>query len=285
MAARKRAPGHDGPPGPSSLRFPRGRAAEQIKTQIEKGIELRDRPLTTKADLDQAQNDRYRWSDFNSELLSRLFDNRSMVDEYENTGPMIFFARTTFQQDVEEFRGNMSSSINRLTSVLDRLDLIPDPNDHKSPGVTGMPESDDIFIVHGRDHGAKEAVARFLMKLDLKPLILHEQANQGMTIIEKIERNAQGVRYVVVLLTPDDVGALKGESPHPRARQNVVFELGWFCGKLGRERVCALLVEGVERFSDYPVAYVPMDPAGAWERGLARELRAARIDFDYNKAV
>ena len=144
----------------------------------------------------------------------------------------------------------------------------------------------EVFVIHGRDNEAKETVARFLTRLDLTPVILHEQPNQGRTIIEKFERNAQ-VKFAVALLTPDDVGALKDDEKNlkPRARQNVVFELGYFLGRLGRERVCALTKGNVEIPSDYDgVVYISLDDGG-WKIDLIRELKNVGFGVDANKAL
>lgn len=145
----------------------------------------------------------------------------------------------------------------------------------------------DVFVVHGHDEAAKERVARFIEKLELKAIILHEQPNAGRTIIEKFE-NYSNVGFAVVLLTLDDMGAPKGKpnTARPRARQNVIFELGYFLGKLGRNRVCMLYKEEVEIPSDYQaVLYIPMDPAGGWKLKLAKEIKNSGIDVDLNKAV
>lgn len=144
----------------------------------------------------------------------------------------------------------------------------------------------EVFVIHGRDNEAKETVARFLTRLALTPVILHEQPNQGRTIIEKFERNAQ-VGFAVALLTPDDVGSLKNEEKNlkPRARENVVFELGYFLGRLGRERVCALTKGNVEPPSDYDgVAYISLDDGG-WKMELIRELRNVGFEVDANRAL
>lgn len=143
-----------------------------------------------------------------------------------------------------------------------------------------------VFIVHGHDEGAKESVARYLEKLKLKPIILHEQPNAGRTIIEKFERYSK-VSFVIVLLTPDDIFNVRNVKPRKllRARQNVIFELGYFIGLLGRSNVCALYKEGVEIPSDYQgVLFIPMDAGGAWRLLLAREIRAAGFTLDINKA-
>jgi predicted nucleotide-binding protein len=139
-----------------------------------------------------------------------------------------------------------------------------------------------VFVVHGRDNEAKEKVARFLERLKLEPIILHEQPNEGRTVIEKFEVYAD-VGFAVVLLTPDDIGALASEQTQlkPRARQNVVLELGYFLGKLKRNRVCALYKEGVEIPSDYQgVLYVELDSAGGWTIKLAQELAVAGIPIN-----
>jgi predicted nucleotide-binding protein len=144
------------------------------------------------------------------------------------------------------------------------------------------PPTKKVFVVHGHDNEAKETVARFLERLKLEPIILHEQANEGRTVIEKFEIYAD-VGFAVVLLTPDDVGALASERENlkSRARQNVVLELGYFLGKLKRSRVCALYKRGVEIPSDYQgVLYVELDSAGGWAMKLAQELSAAGIPID-----
>ena len=147
--------------------------------------------------------------------------------------------------------------------------------------------TNEIFVIHGRDNETKETIARFLEQLDLKPVILHEQSSQGRTIIEKFEQYAQ-VGFAVALLTPDDVGSLQEDAwnPKSRARQNVIFEFGYFIGRLGRKRVCALTKGDVEIPSDYAgVVYISLDDAGGWKNNLIKELKGAGIDVDANRAV
>ena len=145
--------------------------------------------------------------------------------------------------------------------------------------------SNKVFIVHGHDESARETVARFLERLQIEPIILHEQRNEGRTIIEKFEDYTADVGFAVVLLTPDDVGASKDrrDDLEPRARQNVIFELGFFIGKLGRSKVCALKGT-VETPSDYDgVVYTDLDDAGGWKTQLVDELKAAGFDIDANR--
>lgn len=151
---------------------------------------------------------------------------------------------------------------------------------------TSEKASRKVFVVHGHDHGAKDAVARFLDKLELKAIILQEQPDRGMTIIEKFEAYANEVGFAVVLLTPDDIGgAILADAPTSRARQNVIFELGYFVGKLGRGKACLMRKGDVEIPSDlYGVIYTNIDAAEGWKLKLVKELKAAGLPFDANKA-
>jgi predicted nucleotide-binding protein len=148
------------------------------------------------------------------------------------------------------------------------------------------PPAAKAFIVHGHDDAIRHEVARFLERLGIEPIILMEQPHRGRVLIEKLEQN-KDVGYVVVLFTPDDVGGVKGETElKPRARQNVVLELGYFAGYLGRDRVCVLKGEGLETPTDIDgVGYYPLDPGGAWKMSLAKEMKAAGMPIDMNKVV
>jgi predicted nucleotide-binding protein len=139
-------------------------------------------------------------------------------------------------------------------------------------------------VVQGHDTGVKEAVARFLEKLALEPVILHEQANRGATVIEKFERHSSTVRFAIVLPTCDDVGGIAPDQLRPRARQNVVLELGFFVGALGRERVCAMVADEIELPSDiHGIVWTPIK--SEWKMALAKELDAAGYSIDWNKVM
>lgn len=149
-----------------------------------------------------------------------------------------------------------------------------------------IPMSNRVFIVHGHDGEARETVARFLSSIGFEPIILNEQANKGRTIIEKVEANAD-VGFAVVLLTPDDIGRAKNATElEPRARQNVLLELGYFMARLGRDKVCALRRGEVSIPSDFAgVVWEAMDDAGAWRQKLGRELQAAGHQVDWNRVM
>jgi len=144
-----------------------------------------------------------------------------------------------------------------------------------------------VFIVHGHDNLAKLEVSSFIKDLGFEPIILHEQASGGATIIEKIE-NYSNVGFGVVLYTPCDIGAKNEENfkLSSRARQNVVFEHGYLIGKLKRGNVCALVKGDVETPNDISgVVYVNHDDHGAWKLALAKELRKAGYEVDMNNVI
>lgn len=158
----------------------------------------------------------------------------------------------------------------------------PAPSSPSTPGPRG---GKTIFVVHGHDEARKHEVARFLRAATgNEPVILHEQASSGGTVIEKFETHALDAGYAVVIATGDDVGrAQAATEDRPRPRQNVVFELGFFFGVLGRPRVALLYQESVEIPSDIAgLVRIALDAAGAWKMLLAREIDAAGIGIDWS---
>ena len=188
---------------------------------------------------------------------------------------------------VRQYEAYLSALVDEIAKhpqeVLEELPEVVTAQKRTLPMTTGR----RVFVVHGRDEARKHEVAHFLSKLQLEPVILHEQPSRGRTIIEKFE-DYSDVAYAVILLTPDDVGKLASEKtePRPRARQNVGFELGFFVGRLGRNRVCALHQGNTELPSDYGgVVYIPLDEGGAWKMSLGKELKEAGVKVDLNKAI
>ena len=194
-------------------------------------------------------------------------------------------AREAYRSGLIEANAILKSMLEEIQEYwLDDTPLQPISGDRD---VAEQLISNRVFVVHGRDDGTRNTVARFLESLGLEVVILQEQASEGRTIIEKFEDHS-GVGFAVVLCTPDDVGALAMEPDklNPRPRQNVILELGYFWGKLGRNKVCALLDGDMEMPSDYDgVLYIPMDASEGWKLALAREMKAAGMTIDLNQAV
>lgn len=272
-----------------------------------------ERPLKTLARL-------LRHSDlepFNGALTEGLDLDAFIAESQQTTGSMIGSGKLMWPEDPEKCLGltlllieklaadpNFATSfgheffysgrkiIDGIHSITGQL-IIPFARDYKAyvraqgnVQVALKPSlSTKVFVVHGHDDGARESVARFLEKIGLEAVILHEQANQGRTVIEKVVAHGD-VGFAVVLLTPDDEGCAKGGLPTPRPRQNVLLELGYFIGHLGRDRVCALKRGALEIPSDFAgVVWEAMDDHGGWKQGLARELQAAGYTLDWNKVM
>ena len=139
-----------------------------------------------------------------------------------------------------------------------------------------------VFIVHGHDNELKLEVELFIKNLGLTPVILHEQINNGNTIIEKFEKNTNEIGYAIILYTPCDKG-FSSKDGEGRARQNVIFEHGFFIGKLGRKYVAAIKKDNVEVPSDLSrILYIEYDTKGAWKFELAKEMKGIGFDIDLN---
>ena len=232
------------------------------------------------------------WRENTKTTVSHVFSENSK--HLESFGKISFF-RMSFHSINISNRGIYLRGLDSAEAFLKaRINEVavywPDNNEEK-PAVSPAPQQNKtakkVFIVHGRNEAAKEKVARFLEKLGVEHIILDEQPGQNDPIIQKFEKYAAQVGFAIVLMTADDVGAKKGEedNPKPRARQNVILELGFFMGRLGRDRVCSLVEEDVDNPSDYAgVEYVSLD-AGAWKLKLIGELRAAGFDVDANRAI
>lgn len=181
------------------------------------------------------------------------------------------------------------TAVNRADDVTD--EFIEGPPGYKKDLVSKTKSSMEkvldkskVFIVHGHDEAAQAKTARFVEKLGLDAVILHEKASSGRTIIEKIEHYSD-VGFAIVLYTPDDLGNVKGkaEELNGRARQNVVFEHGFLIGKLGRENVAALVEAPIELPNDMSgVVYINIDEGSAWHFQLAKEMKQSGYKIDMN---
>jgi len=140
-----------------------------------------------------------------------------------------------------------------------------------------------IFLAHGHDVDTRQQVTVFLERQGIDVIALDEQHNAGKTVIEKFEDNSD-VDYAVVLMTGDDVGGKTEQELRRRPRQNVVFELGFFMGRLKRDRVCALKGGDVELPSDIG-GMVWLSFEGKWRKDLAIELEKAGYPIDWRKLV
>lgn len=208
-----------------------------------------------------------------------------------------FLVAAIEQDDFEKensysYTGNTNDTLRQdCFAIVERLKGIapqPQPANETQALAWNKPQmKNKVFIVHGHDELTKEKVARFVAQMGLEPIILHEQISASQTIIEKIEHYADQVCFAIVLYTPCDRGAKASENtPKYRARQNVVFEHGYFIAKLGRSKVTAIVKGNIELPNDFSgVVYVPFDDGEAWKISLAKEMRGAGCTIDLNAMV
>ncbi|MBF0566063.1 MAG: nucleotide-binding protein [Nitrospirae bacterium] len=193
-----------------------------------------------------------------------MFNTKALAREYNR------YIDTTntpqwqvFNNQTDQLYKKIDIKIHRLESIIGRLELFPlieALSTESSEAITEqapVAHSRKIFVVHGHDEIAKTNLEIFLNKIGLEPVVLHRQADEGLTVIEKFEKHSD-VGYAFILLTPDEIAYLKAEASKPddqrkteyRARPNVIFEFGYFVGKLGRSRVCCLYTGDVSLPSD-----------------------------------
>jgi len=231
-----------------------------------------------------------RWWGENQAILNQ-FRNKMTVqspstgDEWDYTDSAIGLDEIApiKTQSLKKLIAEIDRIIGRLTGMNPNIELNNDLHISKNEIKPSIKESKfkEVFIVHGHNEDKKNTVARYIEQLGLKTIILHEQPNKGRTIIEKFE-DYSDVSFAIVLLTADDLGCDKKSSKsnalEHRARQNVIFEFGFFFGKLGRKKVCALHEEGVDVPSDVKgIIYISFKDN--WKFSVARELKSSGINI------
>jgi len=236
-------------------------------------------------------NKHYEWGGKTETIIAIIDPNGAIYDKSSPVG--MFYTGwnvATFHWIDEKIDENeqRNRNIKGFAQALGALNAIvkfrPNHREEKPPKSI-VENSHDIFLIHGHDDLAKHNIARFIEKLGLNICILHEMENLGKTIIEKFEKHAN-VGFAIALLTKDDVVNSK---QHPkskvfRARQNVVFEMGYFIGKLGRDKVCALVEKGVELPSDINgIIYISLDTNETWKLNLIKELKGSGLNINLNK--
>jgi predicted nucleotide-binding protein len=213
--------------------------------------------------------------------------NRYKDASYFDNGPHNYAYRVDIREVHQSLNRSKARSLALLEQAVQSLEeQLGEENAPTSPADSGQRDLSKIFIVHGHDGAPKAEIARFVEKLGFEAIILHERPNKGRTVITKFREEAAGVGFAVVLMTPDDLGKPNDASEAKlRARQNVVFELGYFIGKLGPERVAALVKGEIELPSDFDgVVYISLD-RDDWQAKLGSELQAADYDIDWNKVM
>lgn len=217
-------------------------------------------------------------------LIKNCSDNAGYIKDFASISFYPMFAPTSDSYKQKCWQSGKLQIINLVNTMLEEEKLFNKSSN--SQKITRNKKGSNIFIVHGHDNAIKVSVARFVEKLGLKAVILHEQPNKGRTIIEKFEEHANSSSFAIIILTPDDIGYPKDKEKEKsfRARQNVIFELGFFCGALGRKHICVLYKDSIEIPNDYlGVVYLKIDDSHSWQLSLAKEMKESGLIIDMNK--
>ncbi len=250
-------------------RIEAGKAVQRFQPGREKNLEVLERRIT-------------QWRKLNQECLDRFLGGE-VAEEYRIASANDDFVLVQLWDKSNAKRPDLDREITTLQSIKYRLHTWVPKSDVVTAGFTARPSKDaPIFIVHGNDTLRAESVAHTVTSATgRKTIILRDEPNLGRTLIEKFEQHAAEVSYAIIVLTADDKGSLADETDtRPRGRQNVIFEMGYFFGFIGRGNVSVLLRPGVEKPSDMDgIVYITFDDNRAWKAELLRELRHAGFDI------
>lgn len=230
----------------------------------------------------------HQWDDYNKEIFTRSFADSNNTDKagYEHAGYVGIILGN--ENVVDEQKKTIRKQVVYMQGFLKRLPLVPcEIMDVQEREVSSeiMP-TDKIFLVHGHNNLMLESVARTIQQLHLHPIILREEEDFGKTIIEKFESNASKANFAVILLSCDDMAVSKKNLEReakekgfkaqllPRARQNVIYEMGYFTGKLDRNHVFLLTEDEVETPGDLDGIIYNAFSSAEWKFKLVKRLKA-----------
>jgi len=262
--------------------------------QISKGKQLSSTDIQTEEQLNPLAKNFSLWDDYNKEFLKSAFNNPQNEHKYayEHAGKFIGVEDVIRGANIHNPNHRYKTLIQRieartgqLESILGRVDLIH--SEVETPILENTADENSflnpiVFIIHGHDEEMKRSVQLFLTRGELQDIILHERPDKNRTVIEKLIEEGANASYVIALLSPDDVQ----EDGTVRARQNVLLEIGYFIGKLGREKVRLLRRGDTIIPSDLQgILYDNFDSEGAWRIKLAKEIKAVGIPINVENII
>lgn len=257
------------------LKIPLTEAEKILEKQIKKGNGLLKDPVKTSVSLKIAEKLYNHWNSKNYDILKKIFHFIDIARDYSTSTWSIggiLVSDLKLSEKVEKLHSNICIKISKLESISNSLLLLDEDKKIST-------ELRKIFFVHGTDCDTSTKVMRFLNELGLKLIIIKDLALAGKTIIDEIQKRSE-VKYAIGLLTPDNLGGTHANELNFRADQNVLLELGIFIGKLGRENVSTLFVEGVELPEDFHgYEYIEVDRSDEWKTSLIEELQAAGFEL------
>jgi len=191
-----------------------------------------------------------------SSYEKNIIELKDFINDILGKNKYVYEIEKAYIDGLDNFLGSPSyRSVEQIKCIIDALitriqrnkDIVKKKEKKNNKRII----KENVFIIHGKDE-ARWRELKDIIKDDfnLKPIILSEQPDTGATIIEKFEKYAHSCSCAIAIFTPDDE-VISGNVKYLQARPNVIYEIGWFCGKLGRDKVILLLKEGTTIFSDF----------------------------------
>lgn len=257
------------------LKIPLTEAEKILQKQIDKGKTILEGQIKNVPSLRTAEKLYNHWNSENYDILKKVFRFADIARDYSTSIWSIggiLISDLKVPEKVEKLHGNIHFKISKLDSILHSIRLVSETKEASA-------DRGKVFFIHGTDCHTSSLVLSFIRALGLQPIIMKELAHAGKTIITEIRKRAE-VKYAICLLTPDNLGGVSAHELHFRADQNVILELGIFVGRLGRENVSSLFVEGVELPEDFHAfEHIEIDRTNEWKEALLKELTQAGFEI------
>lgn len=253
----------------------RADAQRRLLIQVDRGNELLPRVTSVRdeAALDSVEAEYETWYEFNCRLLKQIGTTEELFDAYPPSGPQVLTtADLQFAKMVQNLATSLKGCIRSLESISDQLDLVDEIEKPSAPAPSPTTASPHVFIIHGHDYQAAIELKELIDECfpSLTPVLLAREAWRGRTVIEKFEEEASKCGFAFAVFTPDD-NVQAGHDEYQQMRPNVVFELGWFYGKIGRRRTCILYKQGTQ---------IPSDLAGLGWHGFDTSVKQAYYEIE-----
>ncbi len=240
-----------------------------LKDQVEKGDAILEEGTSVFGSLSHAKNEERIWHNYNRTFIEKAF-GEELLEEYDSCVPADFEIGIFQTKDEADFVNRMKARILWLRTYLKQVPLMLGPTESKTKRSIER-STGEVFIIHGHDTGARDAVRLFVKNIGLTPIVLENKPNEGMPLDKKLEKYS-AVDYAIAILTPDDNG-----NPRP----NASLELGWFRRAIGPTKVSILYKEGTKIPSDVgSVGRILLDSHEGWQRKLAREIKESGVPID-----